>query len=186
VVALNQEQEVTGSPQVPVGPIDQCSVHVAEVIGIFYAVSLVFKLAHENQGMPTLERISATILCDSKSALPAVRTQGSKTFTHFTGSFGGPNRRELSSPAMDARHCDDPGHAAAGDLPRQQRAPARHIHFVRYFQRRKRPFPTDSARSVNSDWIHPRRVVTFAGSTPRRRPHIPHGYMAHQGIEPTL
>jgi hypothetical protein len=49
----------------------------------------------------------------------------SREWTHFTGSFGGPNRRELSSPAMDARHCDDPGHAAAGDLSCEGDHPSR-------------------------------------------------------------
>ena len=39
-VALNDSLEITESQQVQVSPIDRWSVHVAELIGIFYAISL--------------------------------------------------------------------------------------------------------------------------------------------------
>ncbi|KAJ5980181.1 reverse transcriptase [Penicillium waksmanii] len=45
IVALNDDDEVMESQQIQVGPMDSWSVNVAELIGIFYAVKVVFKLA---------------------------------------------------------------------------------------------------------------------------------------------
>lgn len=42
VVALDENQEVMGSEQVQMRPMNRWSVHVAELIGIFYAISMVF------------------------------------------------------------------------------------------------------------------------------------------------
>lgn len=53
------------------GLIDRWSVYVAELIGIFYAISVVFKIAYEHLGTADRQLI-ATILCDSRSALQAV------------------------------------------------------------------------------------------------------------------
>jgi hypothetical protein len=41
VVTLDKDQEVIESHQIQVGPMDQWSIHVAELIGIFHAISLV-------------------------------------------------------------------------------------------------------------------------------------------------
>jgi hypothetical protein len=43
-VALDDNSEIVESQQVQVGPMDRWSVHVAELIGIFYAISIVFKI----------------------------------------------------------------------------------------------------------------------------------------------
>jgi DNA repair protein RadC len=45
-VALDDNLEITESQQVQVGSMDHWSVYVAELIGIFYAVSTVFKIAY--------------------------------------------------------------------------------------------------------------------------------------------
>ena len=50
VVALDDNLEVIESQQVQVGPMDRWSVHVAELIGIFYAISTVFKIGHQRPG----------------------------------------------------------------------------------------------------------------------------------------
>ncbi|KAJ5483111.1 hypothetical protein N7530_002357 [Penicillium desertorum] len=47
IVTFNENDEVTELQQVQVGPMDRWSVHVAELIGIFYAVNVVFKLFHQ-------------------------------------------------------------------------------------------------------------------------------------------
>lgn len=44
VSALDDALEVIESQQVQVGPMDRWSVHVAEMIGILYAISTVFKI----------------------------------------------------------------------------------------------------------------------------------------------
>ena len=69
VVALDANLEVVGSEQIQVGPMDSWSVHVAELIGIFYAINMVFRLARQRSPNACRQQSTATILCDSKSAL---------------------------------------------------------------------------------------------------------------------
>lgn len=49
-VTIDNNMEVVESQQVQVGPMDRWSVHVAELIGIFYAISMIFKIAHQRKG----------------------------------------------------------------------------------------------------------------------------------------
>ncbi|OQD73767.1 hypothetical protein PENANT_c197G02441 [Penicillium antarcticum] len=73
IVTLNDNEEVIESQQVQVGPMERWSVHVAELIGIFYAVDMVFKLAHQRTNVEDGVQSTATILCDSRSALQAIQ-----------------------------------------------------------------------------------------------------------------
>lgn len=72
VTALNGNLETIKSQQVQVGPIDRWSVHVAELISIFYAISVVSKISHQRSS-PGSRQITATILCDSRSALQSTQ-----------------------------------------------------------------------------------------------------------------
>jgi hypothetical protein len=72
-VALDDNLEIAESQQVQVGPMDRWSVHVAELIGIFYGISIVFKIAHERLGTAN-RQLTATILCDGRSALQATQS----------------------------------------------------------------------------------------------------------------
>jgi hypothetical protein len=74
VAALDDNLEVTGPQQIHVGPMDRWPVHIGELIGIFYAISLVYKLGHQQRPTNT-----ATILCDSRSALQAIQNPGNKS-----------------------------------------------------------------------------------------------------------
>jgi ribonuclease HI len=78
VVALDDNLEVIEAQQAQVGPMDRWSVHAAELIGIFYAISSVFKIAHDRSRTRDGTTI-ATILCDSKSALQAIQNPGKKS-----------------------------------------------------------------------------------------------------------
>lgn len=71
-ITLNNNMDVVESQQVQVWPMDRWSVHVAELIGIFHAISIVFKIAHQRAGAEDQET-TATILCDSMSALQAIQ-----------------------------------------------------------------------------------------------------------------
>ena len=73
VVALDDNDEVVESQQIQVGPMERWSVHVAELIGIFYAVNMVYKLVHQRTNVVNGAHITATILCDSRSALQAIQ-----------------------------------------------------------------------------------------------------------------
>ena len=83
VAALDKNLEVIESQQVQVGPIDRWSVHVAELIGIFYAVSTVFKISHQRPRTEHNRTTTATILYDSKSALQAIANPGNKSGQHI-------------------------------------------------------------------------------------------------------
>lgn len=71
-VALRSDDEVVESRRVCVGPATYWSVHAAELLRIFYAISLVNKLAHLDEGSRIPITRTATILCDSMSALQAI------------------------------------------------------------------------------------------------------------------
>ncbi|KAJ5240343.1 reverse transcriptase [Penicillium citrinum] len=79
VVTLNDDDEATESQQIQVGPMDRWSVHVAELIGIFYAVNMVYKLAHQCSSTENSIHTTATILCDSRSALQAIQNVKNKS-----------------------------------------------------------------------------------------------------------
>jgi hypothetical protein len=75
VVALDGNLQVVESTQIQVGLMDRWSVYVAELIGIFYAISMVFMLAHQRLAD---RQKTATILCDSRSALQATQNPRSR------------------------------------------------------------------------------------------------------------
>lgn len=68
-VVLNNNLEVIESYQVQVGLMDRWLVHVAELISIFYAISIVFKISYQQLRTDHYRIETVTILCDSKSAL---------------------------------------------------------------------------------------------------------------------
>lgn len=59
--------------------MDRWSVHIPELIGIFYAVNMVCKLAHQRKGDAYKCSVTATILRDSKSALYSIQNARSKS-----------------------------------------------------------------------------------------------------------
>lgn len=69
MVALNENDEVIESQQVQVGPMERWSVHIAELISIFYAVNIVFKVAHKRSNTLNGFPVTTTILYNSRSAL---------------------------------------------------------------------------------------------------------------------
>lgn len=60
------------------GLIDWWSIHAAELIGIFYAISMVLKVARQLSNRFERSHKTATILCDSKSALQATHNVRNK------------------------------------------------------------------------------------------------------------
>lgn len=58
----------------------QWSIHIAELIGIYYVISLAFRLLHQNKQLnrPGIGKI-ITILSNSKSALQAIRNPSNKS-----------------------------------------------------------------------------------------------------------
>ncbi|KAI9044045.1 uncharacterized protein KD926_001867 [Aspergillus affinis] len=113
-VALKDNLEVAVRRKICVGPMEHWSVYAAELIGIFYAISLILKLAHKSQR----NQKSATILSDSMSALQAIKNpsnQSAQRIIHAILQVA----RELAARGIPIRlqwipgHCDDPSNDAA-------------------------------------------------------------------------
>lgn len=108
IVALNDNEEMVESQQIQVGSMERWSVHVAELNGIFYTVSIVFKLAHQRSTVGNDMHATATTLCDSRSALQAiqnVRNRSAQRIVHtiFQSSHRGSSRAHHLPPPVDAR-----------------------------------------------------------------------------------
>jgi DNA repair protein RadC len=79
-VMLDHNQKVVESRQLPIGSMAHWSVYAAELIGIFYAISLVLKVVSSRpRTLTTPQQEPATILCDSMSALQAIRNPRNKS-----------------------------------------------------------------------------------------------------------
>jgi ribonuclease HI len=121
VVALSNNQEIVESRQIQVGPMDRWSVHVAELIGIFYAISMVFKVFHQRVSNTDRRLTTATILCDSRSALQVIQnmknTSGQQIIHAILQAAA-----EIQAKNISLRlqwipgHCDNPGNDAADRL----------------------------------------------------------------------
>jgi hypothetical protein len=85
--------------QVQVGPMDHWSIHVAELIGIFCAISVVFKIAHQRSRTVDRRQI-ATILCDSRSSLQVIQSARNKSVFHAAAEV---LTVGITPPSMDAR-----------------------------------------------------------------------------------
>jgi ribonuclease HI len=121
---------VVESRQLQVGPMDRWSVHVAELIGVFYAISVVCKIAHELSNGLGRRRKSATILCDSRSALQAtqnVRNKSGQRIVHAILQAA----TEVQAKGIALRlqwvpgHCNNPGNDAADRLAKDAAYPGK-------------------------------------------------------------
>ena len=162
-VALDNNQEILEAQQVQVGPMSRWSVHVAELIGIFYAISVVFKIAH--QRLRTADRqLTATILCDSRSALQAVqsaRNRSGQRIVHAILQAGA----EVLAAGIALRlqwvpgHCDNPGNDAADRLAKDAASPGK-THPFRPLLTRERAF---IRRNIFSQWEQEWKSSTKGG-----------------------
>jgi ribonuclease HI len=154
VVALNDNLEVIESQQVQVGPMDRWSVHVAELIGIFQAISTVFKIAHGRR-RPSGGTTTATILCDSKSALPATRNPGNKSGQRIIHAIL-QAATEVQAEGIALRlqwlpgHCENAGNDAADRLAKDAAHPGKTHPFRPLLTRKKALIRS----KISAQWAH--------------------------------
>jgi ribonuclease HI len=130
IVALDDNLDVVESQQVQVGPMDRWSVHVAELIGIFYAISVVLKVAHRLLRSLHSGPKTATILCDSRSALQATQNAKNKSGQRVVHAIL-QAATEIQAGGIALRlqwvpgHCDNPGNDAADRLAKDAAYPGK-------------------------------------------------------------
>jgi ribonuclease HI len=163
VVALDDNLEITESQQVQVGSMDRWSVHVAELIGIFYAISIVFKIAHQQVRSMDGQQ-TATILCDSRSALQAVQSAKNKSGQRIVHAIL-QAAAEVLTVGIALRlqwmpgHCDNPGNDAADRLAKNAASPGK-THPFRPLLTRER---TLIRRNIYAQWEQEWKSSTKGG-----------------------
>ncbi|KAI3096011.1 hypothetical protein CBS147333_9647 [Penicillium roqueforti] len=115
IAVLDNNLEVIESQQIQVGPMDRWSVHVAELIGIFYAISTVFKISYQRLRTEG-QRIIHTIL----QAATEVQAKGTALRLQWIPG-----------------HCDNPGNDAADRLAKDAASPGKTYPFRPLLTRKK-------------------------------------------------
>jgi ribonuclease HI len=157
VVALDQNLNVIKSRKISVGSMEFWSVYAAELMAIYYAISLVYQLARMNQDTPTTEHEPATILSDSMSALQAISNAGNQSGQRIIEAIR-QSARELKARKIPLRlqwvpgHCGDPGNEAADQLAKKAVGLEREHPFQHLLSREKGFIRTRIQKEWEQEW----------------------------------
>ncbi|KAI3043038.1 hypothetical protein CBS147353_11848 [Aspergillus niger] len=128
-VIVDRGQAVAETRQVSIGSMTNWSVHAAELIGIFFAISLALKIARRRPAATTTpEDETATILCDNTSALQAIRKPRRRSGQRIIHAIL-QAASELKARGVPLRlqwipgHSDNPGNNAADKLAKEAVGP---------------------------------------------------------------
>ena len=133
------------------------TVHIAELIAIFSAISLVYKIKHQNPVASTSDPRPATILSDSTSALRAIRNPGTKPGQRIIYAIL-QSTEELKTQGTSLRlqwipgHCDNPGNDAADRLAKEAVGPKGTHPFCRPVSREKRLIRDQILKQWEQEW----------------------------------
>jgi ribonuclease HI len=151
-VALDQNQNIIQSRQISVGSMEHWSVYAAELMAIYYAISLVYLLVMKNQ-RTSAQREPATILSDSMSALQAISNTRNKSGQRIIQAIT-QSATELKTRGIPLRlqwvpgHCGDPGNETADRLAKEAVGPEKK-HPFQHLLSRERGF---IRKRIQTEW----------------------------------
>ena len=140
-VALDKDNNIIQSQQICVRSMEYWSVYAAELMAIYYAVSLVLQSAMTNNNSIT-QHEPTTILSDSMSALQAIANLRNKSGQHIIQAITH-SARELDVLGIPLHlqwvpgHCGDPGNKAADQLAKEAVSPNKKHPFQHLLSREK-------------------------------------------------
>lgn len=159
----------------PTGPSG--SVHVAELIGIFHAISSVLKVAHQHPWAVHSRTTTATIPCDSKSALQTIQNPSNKSGQQIIHAILQAST-EIQARGIAPRLQRIPEHMTQRiDWPKTPQDQARHTPSVRCSQGRRCSSMIASTHSGSKSGSLPQKGFTFDELTTHCRQPTPEGCM---------
>jgi ribonuclease HI len=174
-VVLNGDQALADSRQVSIGPMANWSVHAAELIGIFYAISLVLKTVRLRPTAATTPvHETTTILCDNASALQAIRNPRNKSGQRIIYAIL-QAAAELKARGIPLRlqwipgHSDNPGNDAADKLAKEAVGPDKMHPFCRLASQER----TAIRKNIHREWEQEWRTSKKAGHLRRIDAELP-------------
>jgi ribonuclease HI len=152
-VALDQDGNITQSRQISVGSMEYWSVYAAELMAIYYAISLVYQISQTKQEALGTGREPATILTDSMSALQAIANSWNKSGQRIIQAIL-QSARELNTRGIPLRlqwvpgHCNDPGNDTADRLAKEAVGPDK-LHPFQHLLSREKGY---IRRKIREEW----------------------------------
>lgn len=127
-VALDPGGDIIQSRQISVGSMEYWSVYAAELMAIYYAISLVYQISRKKQEAEGTSREPATIFTDSMSALQAIANSWNRSGQRIIQAIL-QSARESNTRGVPLRlqwvpgHCDDLGNDTADRLAKEAVGP---------------------------------------------------------------
>jgi ribonuclease HI len=140
--ALDQDGKIIQSRQICTGSMDYWSVYAAELMAIYYAISLAYEITQKKPEAPSTNHEPATILTDSMSALQAIANSWNKSGQRIIQAIL-QSARELNTRGIPLRlqwvpgHCDNPGNDTLDRLAKEAVGPDKMHPFQHLLSREK-------------------------------------------------